>query len=151
MSVVSKESSVPLTVGDSLVPQDIRRPSPHSRNSSHASDGLLLMRPLEPVLQGGTLPNTGKKSIHSSPPASPTSPQQSYLPLRVTNVDETEIGSTHGDASNVGQSKRTRHESAQSPVLVHLDGGRLASGSGGRSDPEADAPDENPPAYSKTG
>jgi len=137
---------VPLNARDSLMSPPLAQQAPsHPRRISHGNDGLLLMRPLEPTITQ-TLASTtdnSRRSLQSSAPGSPTTPRQIYFPLRVTNADETEAGPSQGAVLHPTSPKRGERKSSQSPVLVHVDGGRLAEGS------TKDIMDDAPPAYRK--
>jgi hypothetical protein len=138
VSVVSRESTVPLTTGDSLMalPPDVHRPSGHSRRPSQGSEPLLLMRPLDP--QPSSSADAARRSIPSITAGSPTSPRQTFFPLRIANADEGDGGPSFGLSEQPVSPKRMQKQSNQSPVIVHTDGGRMEA-----------TPGDEPPAYRK--
>jgi hypothetical protein len=150
VSVVSRESTAPLNTADTLMTPPIAQQAPsHPRRLSHGNEGLLLMRPLEPtVLTPSSPPDTSRRSLQSTGTSPPTTSGQSYFPLRVTNADDTEAGSSRGVPTGFGSHKRDK-SSSQSPVVVHVDGGRVASGSQTKNVETKDVDDDAPPAYMK--
>jgi hypothetical protein len=148
VSVVSRESTVPLNGAEPLTtPPDVHRSPPsHPRTLSQGSEGLLLMRPLEPTVQGNMPSDPRRQSIQSA--GSPTTPRQTFFSLHVTNADDTEAGSSRGQLEQLeqhGSPKRDRRGSLRTPVIIHVDGGRIEEGTGPRP------PQEAPPAYTKRG
>jgi len=148
VSIISRESMVPLNGAESITtPPDVHRsPISHPRTFSQGSEGLMLIRPLEPAVESNAQPDYRRESVQSA--GSPTTPRQAVFPLRVTNADDIiEGGSSQGQIEQHSSSKRAQLNSTQSPIIIHVDGGRIEEGSGTLPPPPRDAP----PAYTKMG